>query len=256
MAGKIRILMRLAAALVVLTIAVPAEVSADELDGWCAQVQKASSIVICSDVQLRAETLKRQKLFDLLKERLTPDPYKALLADQNSWVKTYTARCGVSLDDLPPSLPISSNVVDCYLRESRLRTADLTRRYSWALPQEIVGTPVPSPAAPSTTRPKTSAMPDVAVEAWYACLYDAADTLSQQPEPASVVVEAALGSCVKYKIAYRESVPGLTWDHAEEVTKTIVSPRILARVMTVRAARAKLREEKRRHEPQADFSRM
>jgi hypothetical protein len=102
----------------------------------------------------------------------------------------------------------------------------------------------------------TSTITAVAIEAWYTCLYDAADTLSQQPEPASVVVEAAFGSCTKYKIAYQESIPGMSWSQADEIAKTAVAPRVLARVMTARAARAKLREEKRRGEPQADYSRM
>jgi uncharacterized protein YecT (DUF1311 family) len=249
-------LMRPAAVLAVLTIALPCAAAADELDGWCAQVQKASSIVICSDAQLRAETVARQKLFDLFRERLAPETFKALLTEQNTWIKTYTARCGVSLDDPPPSLSVSRGVVDCYLRESRSRTAELARPYSWALPQELAGSnkSPPTPTAPSPPRSTTSAMTDVAIEAWYTCLYDAADTLSQQPEPASVVVEAAFGSCVKYKLAYRESISGMTWDQAEQIAKTIVSPKVLARVMTVRAARAKLREEKQ--QPKADFSRM
>jgi uncharacterized protein YecT (DUF1311 family) len=237
---------------------------ADELDGWCAQVHKASSIIICSDGELRAETLTRQKLFDVLKERLTPEQHKALLAEQSNWVKTYTARCGVSIDAPPPSVPVNRSVVECYLRESRSRTAELTRRYAWAIPQELLagGKPAPPlatispPVASPTPRPTTSATTDVVLEAWYTCLYDAADTLSEQPEPASVVVEAAFGACTKYKIAYRESVPSLTWDQTETIIKSAISPKVLARVMTVRAARAKLREQKERTQPPTDYSKM
>src|SRR3954471_14452679 len=87
--------------LLVVAVASPFAAVADELDDWCAQVQKASSIVICSDTQLRAETIRRQKLFDFLKEELTSERYKALLADQNTWVKAYTGRCGVAIDDPP-----------------------------------------------------------------------------------------------------------------------------------------------------------
>lgn len=259
MAGEVGMLMRSVAVFAVLTIALPWTAAADELDGWCAQVQKASSIVICSDAQLRAETLTRQKIFDSLKERLAPEPHKALLAEQSNWVKAYTARCGVSLDGPPPSLPVSRSVVDCYLRESRSRTAELAGRFAWALPPELVASikpPPATPAAPPPPRRTTSTMTDVAIEAWYTCLYDAADTLSQQPEPASVVVEAAFGSCIKYKVAYTESVPGLTWEQVEAIAKTAVSPKVLARVMTARAARAKLREEKQRNQPPTDYSRM
>jgi uncharacterized protein YecT (DUF1311 family) len=250
----------LAAAVLLIAATAPATLAADELDSWCAQVQKASSIVICSDAQLRTETLNRQDLFAALKERLAPETYRALMAEQSAWVKEYTARCGVPLDGPPPLLPVSRSIIDCYLRESRSRTAELARRYSWSLPQEFVGSikpsPPPAPAVPPSPRSTTSTITDVAIEAWHTCLYDAADTLSQQPEPASVVVEVAFGSCIKYKIAYRESISGMTWNQVEEIAKTIVSPKVLARVMTVRAARAKLREEKQRREPQADFSRM
>ena len=55
------------AAILVLTIALPFIAAADELEDWCAQVQKASSIVICSDAQLRSETIKRQKVLRLLR---------------------------------------------------------------------------------------------------------------------------------------------------------------------------------------------
>lgn len=251
---------RLAAAVLVITVILPVTLAADELDSWCAQVQKASSIVICSDARLRTETLNRQDIFDVLKEQLTSERYRALMTEQSAWVKEYTARCGVPLDGPSPSLPVSGDIINCYLRESRSRTAELARRYSWALSQELTGSvkpsPSPIPAVPPSRQPATSTITDVATEAWYACLYDAADTLSQQPEPASVVVDAAFGSCVKYKIAYRESIPGITWDQVESIAKTIVSPKVLARVMTVRAARAKLREEKQRREPPADFSKM
>jgi uncharacterized protein YecT (DUF1311 family) len=238
---------RLAATVLVIAATLPATLEADELDSWCAQVQKASSIVICSDAQLRTETLNRQDLFAALKERLASESHRALMAEQSTWVKEYTARCGVPLDGPPPSLPVSRNIIECYLRESRSRTAELSKRYSWALPQELVSGSIKSPPAivpPSPPQSTTSTMTNVAIEAWYTCLYDAADTLSQQPEPASVVVEAAFGSCVKYSIAYQESVPGMTWRQAEEIAKTIVSPKVLARVMTVRARTSKAARRK------------
>jgi hypothetical protein len=42
----------------------PSVAVADEMDGWCAQVKKASSIVICSDAELRQQAIARNKLFD------------------------------------------------------------------------------------------------------------------------------------------------------------------------------------------------
>jgi hypothetical protein len=57
-------------------------------------------------------------------------------------------------------------------------------------------------------------------------------------------------------MAYQESLPGITWNQVEQIAKTIVSPKVLARVMTVRAARAKIREEKQGREPQVEFNRM
>jgi uncharacterized protein YecT (DUF1311 family) len=98
---------------------------ADDLDGWCAQIKKASSIVICSDAELRQEAIARNKLFDVARAKLNPEAYKALTKEQAQWIKAYTARCGVSTDDPPPAMPIAQSVVDCYRRESRARTAYL-----------------------------------------------------------------------------------------------------------------------------------
>jgi hypothetical protein len=47
----------------------------------------------------------------------------------------------------------------------------------------------------------------------------------------------------------------MSWNQAGEIAKTAVAPKVLARVMTVRAARARLREEKG-DKPQTDYSKM
>src|SRR5580700_5738485 len=85
-------------ALLALT-SIPGVIRADEMDGWCAQAKKASSIVICSDPELRQQALTRNKLFDAAKQKLTSEDYTALNAEQTRWVKSYTARCGIGLDD-------------------------------------------------------------------------------------------------------------------------------------------------------------
>src|SRR3954465_16043767 len=100
---------------------------ADELEEWCTQVQKASSIVICSDSELRQQAIARNKLFEADRERLSPEKYKALTQDQSQWIKSYTARCGISVDDPPPGRPVPQLVIDCYKRESLSRTAYLSR---------------------------------------------------------------------------------------------------------------------------------
>jgi hypothetical protein len=66
----------------------------DGLDDWCGQVKLPSSIAICSDQELRALTLERQHAYDEAKVRLNGEQQKALLADQNGWVKSYRQPVG------------------------------------------------------------------------------------------------------------------------------------------------------------------
>jgi hypothetical protein len=108
---------------------------ADEMDGWCAQVKKASRIVICSDAELRQQAIARNQFFEIARGKLSPEIYKVLNDDQSRWIKTYTARCGVSIDDPGvPSLPIPESVIECYRRESRARTTYLAGRLGVAAP--------------------------------------------------------------------------------------------------------------------------
>lgn len=77
------------------------------MDGWCAQAKKASSIVFCSDPELRQRAIARNQFFETARGKLSPEAYKVLTDDQSRWIKSYTARCGVSIDDpVVPSLPI------------------------------------------------------------------------------------------------------------------------------------------------------
>jgi uncharacterized protein YecT (DUF1311 family) len=95
----------------------------DNLDQWCSQVKLPSSVAICSDRELRALAIERQDAFDAAKARLSPDQQKALLADQNGWVRTYPRTCG--LTDAPPSLPLAPAIKDCMAEAGRARIAYL-----------------------------------------------------------------------------------------------------------------------------------
>jgi uncharacterized protein YecT (DUF1311 family) len=165
----------------------------DELDGWCAQAKKASSIVICSDAELRQQAMARNKLFEQAREKLSPDAYKALTQDQSQWIKSYTATCGVSIDGPVPSLPVPQSVIDCYRRESLARTAQLAERLS----EPTTAAPPQAPSIKSIVidalvragipRPKVEAL-----AAWNECTEDAVDKFADQPESAHTVAEAAV----------------------------------------------------------------
>lgn len=100
----------------------------DELSGWCAEVSKPSSIVICADRDLRQMAMIRNKIFADAKPIVSADAYKQLLTEQTQWVQTYSSPCGVAADGPEPSQPISSSVIDCFKRESQKRIADLVSR--------------------------------------------------------------------------------------------------------------------------------
>lgn len=418
---------------------------ADELDGWCAQVTKAPSIIICSDPELRQQVLARNKLFETAQQKLSADAYRALNADQSRWVKLYTARCGIGLDDPVPTLPVPANVIECYRQASRARTAYLAGRLdepsaalaqsspapavpgqvgpafncdkasrplavlicsdrdlarvdlafnqaywslfqqlsdverqkikeedveflkdvqeecgvptSGALPSDtgwardcvkrryqekraawlsresgaaydeatrplerhialernlrelgflstpvvpegvygpgarqailtwqrargrpatgllgetdavaleregvVAGGPQPAPSRPAEGAPVAPvAAPDAsttAIGAWFECLYQAADALGGQPEPARTVVDAAFGSCTQFELIYQKTVPDLEWDFFEKAKTTIMAPKVLARVMALREARDRLRKEAPPHSPTTDYNRM
>ena len=123
--------------------------NADELDAWCAQVKKASSIVICSDSDLRQQTAARQHFFDKLRETLPLDDYKTLMADQTRWVKSYTANCGVPIDGAVPTPQIPQSVIECYRQSSRSRNVYLLNTYGARVAQAAAPpvTPAPPPTA-------------------------------------------------------------------------------------------------------------
>jgi enamine deaminase RidA (YjgF/YER057c/UK114 family) len=96
-------------------------------------------------------------------------------------------------------------------------------------------------------RPEVEAM-----AAWDDCTEAAVDTFADQPEPARTVAEAAMATCVgeegKYLIATHINDPS--------ALREATMPDLLARVMAIRAARAKLPQEGPKTKPAIDYNRM
>jgi len=232
----------------------PGAVLADELDGWCAQAKKASSIVICSDAELRQQAIARNRLFEAARAKLSSEDYKALTDEQSRWIKAYTALCTISLDGPVPSLPIPQSVIDCYRRQSSARTRYLADRLS---EPTTAATP---PQAPSTESVANDALiragiPRPVVEAmaaWDKCTEAAVDKFADQPESAHTVAEAAMAICTAEKHKYMLA-DGIAYpDAVEQATM----PHLLARVMAVRAARAKFGSKSPGISPAIDYGRM
>jgi clan AA aspartic protease (TIGR02281 family) len=123
----------------------------DALDEWCKTVSLPSSIALCSEPELRALTVERQHAYDEAKAKLNADQQKALLTDQNGWVKSYPASCGLATD-LPPALPLAQAIKNCMAQAGRARIAYL-RGYTDT--QNVAATPTPLAAPPiaSTASP-------------------------------------------------------------------------------------------------------
>jgi uncharacterized protein YecT (DUF1311 family) len=226
---------------------------ADEMDGWCAQVKKASSVVICSDAELREQAIGRNKLFGAARAKLSPEAYKLMTEDQQRWIEASTARCGVALDGPPPALPIPQDVIDCFRRESGERTAYLPHLISRWIGNDIYQ--------------HASGTPWASIEAHYAwdtCTETAVDKFADQPEPAETVATAAVASCLSEKILLaQESIKdpimqrvGATLGDMEQSIENSSRPSLLARVMAIRAARAKLRKDNPVAKPAIDYNRM
>jgi hypothetical protein len=240
-------------------------VHADELDGWCAQVKTVPSMVICSDPTLRWAAAFRNHLFEAVRQNLGPNVYKALLADQRQWIKEYTARRNVSDRATSSSL---KDAIACFQRETAERNLVLAGRFPGQIalvlsrdpdwPKLVQREPQQRHAAPSSER-RDKAID--ALTAWLRCLDQAVDALAGQPESARTVVDAALGSCGNEESAF-DDLARKASDNASEGKKSLqidTEKRLLARVMAIRAARAKLKEEapeKGGPRPAIDYNRM
>jgi uncharacterized protein YecT (DUF1311 family) len=123
----------------------------DTLDEWCKTVKLPSSVALCSDPELRVLAVERQHAFDEARSRLNPEQQKALLSDQNGWIRSYASACG--LTDAPPQIPLPAAIKDCMIQAGRGRVAYL-HAYGGTSPKNAqVGSPV------SLTPPPRGAIP-------------------------------------------------------------------------------------------------
>jgi hypothetical protein len=153
----------------------------DGLDDWCAKVKLPSSIAICSDAELRALTIERQKAFNETRGRIGEDRAPALLADQNGWVKSYPEACGLS-PNTPLVLPLTPTIKECMVRAGRARIAYL-QAYGVA-PGTANATPIPTPTeatapAPAATPP--AICPDGFPDSGSGCPRDSAQAPTTNP---------------------------------------------------------------------------
>ena len=88
---------------------------------------------------------------------------------------------------------------------------------------------------------------------WAKCLIEATDALVDQPERARTVVDAAFVSCDEYETAFRQAQSSKP-EFVDKLKSETMVPVLLARVMTVRAARADLM--KQAPSPPLDYKRM
>jgi uncharacterized protein YecT (DUF1311 family) len=145
------------------------QVLGDGLDDWCATVRLPSSIAICSDRELRTLAIERQHAFDEARSRLSPNQQKALLADQNGWVKTYPQACGLSRD-IAPALPLTPTIKNCMAEAGQARIAYL----------KVYGMPSGDAAVVKPTKPTAPAEPATTA------------TAEPEPAPATAPIPAAL----------------------------------------------------------------
>jgi uncharacterized protein YecT (DUF1311 family) len=200
------------------------------IDDWCSRATKASNLFICSDPELRQQAIARNKFFEAARAKLSSEAYKTLAEDESRWIKSYTEKCGVSVDSpLPPSLLIPQSVIDCYRLESRARMAYLKRQFDRELAKDML-------VRAGIPRAEVEAQ-----DAWEICTETAVDRFADQPEPARTVAEAAMATCTTEKIKYMLAT-GMNPAYSSAVEQATM-PQLLARVMAVRAARSKLRKE-------------
>lgn len=138
--------MRRTFALLLLSACFASSSLADPLDDWCKTARLPSSVALCSDPELRALAQERQRAFDEARARLSPEEQKALLADQDAWVRSYARACGLS--DTPPALPLAPQIKSCMARAGEARIAYL-RAYGSPTSAHAAQTPPPAPTPPS-----------------------------------------------------------------------------------------------------------
>lgn len=106
-----------------------------EMAQWCTtEATSPSSIIICSDPELRRLAVIRNKIFADARGNLDPDDMQVLQDDQNRWIHEYTAACGASVNGPPISLPVPQEVIECYKQAGRERIAALAHSLREVIP--------------------------------------------------------------------------------------------------------------------------
>jgi uncharacterized protein YecT (DUF1311 family)/uncharacterized protein YraI len=131
-----------------------------DMADWCAtQATAPSSVVICSDSELRRMAVIRNKIFADARANLSEDDMKKLNAAQNQWIHEYTGACGASVNGPPVSLPIPQEIIGCYRQAGREQIAKLVRDLREVIPNyqvPIVSGLTSSPIAGSLVTGKTT----------------------------------------------------------------------------------------------------
>jgi uncharacterized protein YecT (DUF1311 family) len=151
----------------------PAPAHADDMSDmadWCTKATAPSSVVICSDLELRRMAVIRNKIFADARASFTPDDMKDLSEDQNHWIHEYSADCGAAVNGPPVSLPVRQDTIDCFKQAGRERVAELVRNVRDVIPgyqaPSVSGsssyatqTPPPSHVAPQPPPPAAIPQP-------------------------------------------------------------------------------------------------
>jgi hypothetical protein len=174
---------------------------------------------------------------------ITPEEDRELRDSQRIWVRTYASECGV-LPDRPTPNPIPRYVIDCFKRAGQARIKWLREFRKIAVNRynaEVADSRSNSNPTHSQNGELGSAEKK-SLNAWMACLGDAASALAGQPDAAITVAEAAYGSCGAEEMEFKK-VGEMSANDMKKLKEEVMTPKILARIMTLRAAASKLERE-------------
>jgi hypothetical protein len=174
---------------------------AAELDDWCAQVKKPSSIVICSDVGLRQLAIERNKAFADAHARLTAEAYKQLVQDQNRWISGYSQACGIP-EDKPVQSPILSTVIECFRRAGQARV-EYIKKYGVST---AVGAPTSLVSPSASTLPIQPEVSAAGRAAEAECMSRLAPTSPMQPSYYQAYMSNIQARCIQEGTAAAERV--------------------------------------------------
>jgi uncharacterized protein YecT (DUF1311 family) len=211
----------------------------------CAAPKWPWDIVVCSDAELQRLADQRLAAFEEAKTRISSAQVEQLRKEQAAWVHSYSAACGIPPNRRPPS-PVPAEIIQCFMRAGEARLA-----YLQSYVPEDRNPPSRSEregrqlSGPSVRPEGVSRRGEKTLDDWIACLHDGTIALVQQPEPAQTVADGVLGSCQVSEMAFfNATVKTGEIDRAGfERIKKAITRRLIARVLTIRAARAKLKQD-------------